>query len=179
MTTGIVSELRRGRAETRPLPRRRITGAVVVTGGLIVVIGTLLPWMTLLGGLHTYRGIIGLYGRLIALGGGAAVALGLRLALRDDRLLRWAAGVLGGALFLFSAGLLRNLVATVSDLRGNPMMLAAPGWGLYVCIGGAALVCASLVISAWRDTPVDDLPTGTAATRPEGLEPQAYRSEVR
>ena len=125
-----------------------MTAAIVIFGGMTVVVGTLMPWMTFFGGLHTYRGIIGLYGRLIAGGGAVAVALGLFLGARDNWLLRWSAGILGGAILLFSAVLLRNLVAVIGDLRGDPMMVAAPGRGLYVCLVGGALLCGSLVTSS-------------------------------
>lgn len=118
---------------------------------MTVVVGTLMPWMTFLCGLHTYRGIIGIYGQLIAGGGAVAVTLGLFLSARDNRLLRWSAGVLGGAVFLFSAVLLRNLIAVVGALRGDPMMVASPGQGLYFCLVGAALLCGSLVTSLWHD----------------------------
>ncbi len=109
------------------------------------VFNTTIPWMTLFGGLHTYRGSIGLYGRLIAAGGIVSVGLGFFLLARDNALLRWSAGLMGGAIFVFSAMLLRNLIAVVGNLKGDPMMVASSGHGLYVCLGGAAVVCGSLV----------------------------------
>ena len=122
---------------------KRLTAAIVILGGMTIVAGTLMPWMTLFAGLHTYRGIIGLYGRLIAGGGVVAVAIGVLLGARDNRILRWSAGLVGGAIFFFSALLLRNLIAVVANLRGDPMMVASAGDGLYVCLVGAALVCGS------------------------------------
>ena len=125
---------------------KRLTATIVILGGMTIVAGTLMPWLTLFAGLHTYRGIIGLYGRLIAGGGVVAVALGVLLSARDNRLLRLSAGLVGGAIFFFSALLLRNLIAVVANLRGDPMMVASPGDGLYVCLVGAALVFFSTVI---------------------------------
>lgn len=119
----------------------RLTATIVILGGMTIVVGTLMPWMSLFAGLHTYRGIIGLYGRLIAGGGVVAVSLGVLLGARDNRLLRWSAGLVGGAIFFFSAVLLRNLFAVVGNLRGDPMMVASIGDGLYVCLVGAATVC--------------------------------------
>ncbi|MFN2602581.1 MAG: hypothetical protein ABR582_07495 [Gemmatimonadaceae bacterium] len=124
---------------------------IVILGGMTIVAGTLMPWMTLFAGLHTYRGIIGLYGRLIAGGGVVTVALGVLLGARDNRLVRWSAGFLGAAILLFSLLLLRNLVAVVGNLRGDPMTVASAGHGLYVCAVGAALVCVSSVQAQFRE----------------------------
>jgi len=126
----------------------RLTAAIVILGGMTIVAGTLMPWMTLFGGLHTYRGIIGLYGRLIAAGGIAAVIIGILIAGRYNRTLRWSVGALGGAIFIFAAVLLRNLLMLVGNFRGDPMMIAAPGWGLYVCLAGSALLCGSFIVTA-------------------------------
>ena len=125
----------------------RLTAIIVILGGMTIIAGTLMPWMTLFAGLHTYRGIIGLYGRLIAGGGVVTVALGALLGAKDSRLLRWSASLVGCLIFLFSLFLLRNLFAVVGNLRGDPMMVASPGDGLYVCLIGAAIVCGS---SWWR-----------------------------
>jgi hypothetical protein len=121
-----------------------LTAAIVILGGLTIVAGSLMPWMTLLGGLHTYRGIIGLYGRLIAGGGVVAVALGIFLGAKASRVAGYSAAVLGCGIFFFSAFLLRNLMEVVHD-RQHPMLAAAPGWGLYVCLAGGVLLSASLI----------------------------------
>jgi hypothetical protein len=129
----------------------RLTSIIVILGGMTIIAGTLMPWMTLFAGLHTYRGIIGLYGRLIAGGGVVTVALGVLLGARDNRLLRWSAGLVGGAILLFSVLLLRTLIVVVGNLRGDPMMVASPGLGLYVCVVGAALVCGSSIPTQYRN----------------------------
>ena len=121
-----------------------MTAAIVILGGLTIVAGSLMPWMTLLGGLHTYRGIIGLYGRLIAGGGVVAVALGIFLGAKPSRVAGYSAAVLGCGIIFFSALLLRNLMEVVHD-RQHPMLAAAPGWGLYVCLAGGVLLSASLI----------------------------------
>lgn len=128
--------------------RRRTTAAIVIAGGMTIVAGTVMPWMTLFAGLHTYRGVIGLYGRLIALGGVVIVALGIALGAKENKVLRFAATTLGIAIFLFSAILLRNVMSIAGTGRRDPMMLVAPGLGLYVCLSGAALVFGSLVASS-------------------------------
>jgi hypothetical protein len=125
-----------------------------------IVVGTLMPWMTLLAGLQTFRGIIGLYGRLIAGGGVIAIALGLALYVKENSLLRWAAVAVGAAIFLFSGMLLRNLAGVVGHLRGDPMMVASPGNGLYVCLAGAALLCGSAAISSYRRASAESAVSG-------------------
>jgi len=124
-----------------------VTAAIVMVGGLTGVAGTLLPWMTLFGGLHTYRGIIGVYGRLIAGGGALAIALGVLLSARDYRLIRLAAALLGAAIFVAATILLRNMLTIVGNHRADPMMISAQGWGLYVCMAGATLLCAAPIPS--------------------------------
>jgi hypothetical protein len=120
---------------------------MVILGGVTIVVGAFMPWMTLLAGLQSFRGIIGLYGKVIAAGGIIAIALGLAIGVRDNPLLRWGAVALGAALFAFSGMLLRNLGGIVGHLRGDPMMVASPGKGLYVCLIGAALLCGSALYS--------------------------------
>ena len=124
---------------------RGVTAAIVIVGGVTVVVGTLLPWMTLFGGLHAYRGIIGLYGRLIAGAGLVAITLGCVLAAREHPLLRVTAATLGLAIFSFSTILIRNMMSIVGSHRGDLMMIAAPGSGLYVCLAGAGLMSLSIV----------------------------------
>jgi hypothetical protein len=139
---------------------RSVTAAIVIIGGMTVVVGTLLPWMTLFGGLHTYRGVIGLYGRLIATGGVLAIALGSYLGARDNQVVRAAAAILGVTIFCFSTILIRNMMSIVGNHRGDPMMIAAPGWGLYVCLIGAALMTLSGLGLLGRDFQVGEVALG-------------------
>ena len=130
---------------------------------MTVVVGTLLPWMTLFGGLHSYRGIIGLYGRLIATGGVLAIALGIFLGAKDNQLVSLAAAILGITIFGFSTILIRNMMSIVGNHRGDPMMIAAPGWGLYVCLIGAALMTLSSLGLLRRDFQVGKVAFGTGS----------------
>jgi hypothetical protein len=138
---------------------RSVTAAIVILGGMTVVVGTLLPWMTLFGGLHTYRGIIGLYGRLIAAAGVLAIALGFVLTAKENPLVRAAAAILGVAIFSFSTVLIRNMMSIVGKHRGDAMMIAAPGHGLYVCLVGAALMSLSTLWMPSRKAQQIDAPT--------------------
>jgi hypothetical protein len=154
MATGEVTGHSIARISSHALLLHRVTAMIVILGGMTIVAGTLMPWMTLLAGLQTFRGILGLYGRLIAGGGAVATGFGLALAVKDRPALRWAAVALGAVIFFFSALLLRNLTGVVGHLRGDPMMVAAPGQGLYVCLIGAAILCGSSATFSRKKRPV-------------------------
>lgn len=121
-----------------------MTAAIVVVGGATIVVGTLLPWMTLFAGLHTLPGVTGLYGRLMAGGGILAIGLGVYLSVRGGRLITFATGGLGVGILFSTTILLRNMMAIVEQHRGDPMMVARAGSGLYVCLGGAVLLCGAV-----------------------------------
>ncbi len=127
---------------------------------MTIIVGTLMPWMTLLAGLQSFRGIIGLYGRLIAAGGAVAVVLGFVLSVKQNPILGWAAAALGTAIFFFSGMLLHNLTSVVGHLRGDPMMLASPGKGLYVCMIGGALLCGSSATLRRCGNQSESMPSG-------------------
>lgn len=124
---------------------RSVTAAIVIVGGVTVVVGTLLPWMTLFGGLHALPGVIGLYGRLMAGAGMLAIVLGVCVRFRGSRRLTLAISGLGVVILFFATLLLRNMLAIVGSHRGDPMMVAGAGSGLYVCMVGGGVVCAALV----------------------------------
>jgi hypothetical protein len=142
MTSGGVSESTT-RASDHSLPRQSVTAMIIVLGGMTIIAGTLMPWMTLLAGLQSFRGIIGLYGKLIAAGGVVAVGLGLTVALKDSPILRLTAVAVGAAVVFSCIALLHNLTSVVGHLRGDPMMVASQGKGLYICLIGGALLCGS------------------------------------
>lgn len=78
-----------------PTRRRRLIGALATVGGALMVIGTLLPWFSLLAGLQSYSGLEGLNGWLLIAGGGASSLAGLVFLVRGTPALRWGIGLLG------------------------------------------------------------------------------------
>jgi hypothetical protein len=104
----------------------------------------MLPWLTVFQGLHSYSGTVGLNGRILAAGGGAAVVLALAYALRSRAGLHYAIGILGFALTLFSGYLLAELLVTYDSLRG--MFLPALGPGVFVATAGALMILATLFV---------------------------------
>jgi len=126
-------------------------GAIpAVTGGVIVAVGAVLPWMSLFAGLHTYPGIAGLYGRLAFAGGALSAVGGVVILPRPDPRLRLAIGTLGVALTLFSAWVLLGLRATTRHLDQHPFLLPRPEPGLFVVLVGAVVVAALLLPSGRR-----------------------------
>jgi hypothetical protein len=123
---------------------------VAAGGGSIVAAGTMLPWISLFAGLHSYAGIAGLYGRMMFAGGALAVAGGVAILVRPDPRLRLAIGSLGLALTIFAAWVLWGLRSTTHGLARHPLLLARPGPGLFVVLAGALLVAALLSPLPWR-----------------------------
>lgn len=121
-------------------------GAVVATaGGSALVVGALLPWMSLFAGLQRYRGVAGLYGRLLLVGGVLAIGGGIALVVHPRHRLRTAVGVLGVILTAFASWVFEGLRATTRSLEHHPLMLARAGPGVFVALAGA-IVVALLVV---------------------------------
>jgi hypothetical protein len=131
------------------MPQWRVS-LIAAGGGSIVAAGTMLPWISLFAGLHSYPGIAGLYGRMMFAGGTLAVAGGVAILVRPDSRLRLAIGGLGVALTVFTVWVLWGLRSTTRGLERHPFLLARPGPGLFVVLAGALLVAALLSPSPWR-----------------------------
>lgn len=123
---------------------------VAVSGGMLVVVGAMLPWLSLFAGLQRYSGLAGLYGRLAFVGGVASVGGGLAILVRPDQRLRLVIGGLGAVLTLFACWALIGLRATTHELGQHPLLLARPGPGLFVVLTGALILAALLLPSRRR-----------------------------
>ena len=131
----------------------RRAGALGLLGGAMVMAGTVLPWFTLFAGLQPYRGILGLYGKVL-LGGGLVAALaGAVLLVSGGLVLRRAVGVLGLGMAAFAGWLMVGLFDTYRTLQANPMLVAQLGPGLFVAALGAAVVAAGALPRARRHVP--------------------------
>lgn len=127
-------------------------GIGVMAGGVLVIAGALLPWLTLYAGLQPYTGMAGLYGRLVLAGGALAVAAGALMLRPRPLWMRWGSAILGAALTLFIAWLLVGLRETLQG-RMSPMLVAHAGPGLFVAITGAGLVSAAAIVASIRSVP--------------------------
>lgn len=128
--------------------------AISACGGCALVVGALLPWMSLFAGLQRYAGVAGVNGRLLLAGGVAAIVGGAAMLMRPRRPLRLALGVLGLVLAAFASRLILELRATVHSLAHHPLLLARPGSGLFVALAGALLVTLLIVPVPRRKTAV-------------------------
>ena len=132
------------------LARDRRAAAFAVAGGVIIAVGAVLPWMSLFAGVHSYRGIAGLYGRLAFAGGVLAIIGGVVMLTRPHPRLRLALGGLGVALTLFAGWVLLGLRATTQHLDRHPFLLPRPEPGLFVVIAGALVMVPLLLPSRHR-----------------------------
>lgn len=126
-----------------------LSAAAAISGGLMIVAGSMMPWMTLFAGLHTYSGLIGMNGRMLMAGGVISIIIGLALTLRGGRTLNRAAGGLGVVLLAFTAWLLTRQYEMYQELiTGHPMTVPGIGPGLYVAAAGALII--TLTLLTWR-----------------------------
>jgi hypothetical protein len=115
--------------------------AAIFVGGVLVMLGAWLPWLTLFAGLQRYSGLIGIHGQLLFAGGALAMAGSLAMLRTSHRWVRWATLLLGAVLLGFDAWLLTGLTATLH--RGvSAMLVPRAGPGLFVSSLGIALVIA-------------------------------------
>ena len=131
--------------------------AVAVTGGALVAVGALLPWLSLYAGLVRDPGTTGLNGRLLLAGGALGSAAGVVYLWRPRPAFRWGIGLLGAALLAFAAWLLVQLFVAYRELGGDPFLVGRLGPGLFVTTVGAAALLGTLVVA-----PVED-PASTGA----------------
>jgi hypothetical protein len=128
--------------------RDRLVTSLAVAGGVGVIAGAALPWLSVYHGLDTYKGTAGMNGRLLVAGGSAAVLLGLWYGRRRTAHLRYLIGALGFGLALFSAYLLAQLLAIDKQLNLHGFFLPALGPGLFTAGAGALLILSTLFIDA-------------------------------
>jgi len=124
--------------------------AAALFGGSLVMLGAWLPWLTLFAGLQRYGGLIGIYGKVLFVGG-ALVVVATISALRKHRTrIRQATAVLGLGLLAFNGWLLMGLLGTLHH-GVSAMLVPRAGPGLFVSFLGAMLIASSPVIVLVRN----------------------------
>ena len=139
----------------RPLGIRaaRLVAMTVVAGGALLIAGAFLPWLSLFAGLHPLRGVIGLNGRLIVVGGVVCLVSGAIEWLHPSIAARRISLALGVALTAFAGWLLMQQAALYHEL--SPMLAPRRGIGLFVALAGSLLAAMSglvAVVSARSDS---------------------------
>jgi len=125
------------------LPTRTLIAWAAISGGIIVIVGTWLPWFSLFAGLQPYRGVDVLNGRLLMGGGVFSILSGVWFLRHGGLRLRWGIGLLGFALLAFASWSLFQLLILYRQLSADPMMVAKLGPGLIFITVGSFLVFAT------------------------------------
>jgi hypothetical protein len=119
----------------------------LIAGGVLVMVGAVLPWLTLFAGLQQYSGMIGLYGRITFAVGLVAFIAGSIAPRKLQPLLLPASAATGIALLAFGVWLYEGAQQIVQ--RPDSLMLVArSGPGLFVVLAGGALL-ASTPLGSW------------------------------
>jgi hypothetical protein len=121
-----------------------------ISGGIIVIVGTWLPWFSLFAGLQPYRGVDVLNGRLLTGGGALSILSGVWFLRHGGLRLRWGIGLLGFALLAFASWSLFQLLILYRQLSADPMMVAKLGPGLILINIGSLLIFATLFLNVER-----------------------------
>ena len=128
---------------------------MALAGGIAVAVGALLPWLTLYGGLHPMRGIIGLYGWLLLSAGVVSVLL-VSAAWRRRRIASRLLLLLAFATLGFSSWIaFAEIPATLVAISNNPFLVAGRGPGPYVIVAGSLLLVLAAAVrigttAEWR-----------------------------
>ncbi|HEU4828564.1 MAG TPA: hypothetical protein VFT04_05165 [Gemmatimonadales bacterium] len=124
----------------------RAAAVGAAAGGLLIATGAVLPWMTLYGGLHPLRGILGPYGQLLFAAGIGCATGALFLARFPRRLGSMLLGAAAGV-FAFASWLaFGSIPGTLERMQENPFLVASQGNGPHVALVGALMVlCAGAI----------------------------------
>lgn len=124
-----------------------IVRAGLVAGGVLVMIGAVLPWLVLLAGLQQYSGMIGLYGRIVFAFGLVVCIAGAIAPRKFGWLLLPASAAAGIGLLAFGAWLYEG-VLEIGRRPDSAMVVLQSGPGLFVILAGGALLV-SAPLASW------------------------------
>ncbi len=135
-----------------PVTQERLVASAAAVGGALMTIGAFLPWLSLFAGLHPLRGVIGLNGRVLAVGGAVCLVAGVSYWRRPAPGLERAVAAIGLALTGFAIWLTVQLLITYRELRANPMLVPRLGPGLFLVLVGSLLAggTAAPRLTSWR-----------------------------
>lgn len=125
---------------------RRLVAGLGAAGGALVLIGSLLPWISLYAGLQTIAGTDGLNGRILAGLGAAAALLAATHLVRGDQATRWLLGIAGFAILALGGWLGIQLLQTGTVLAADPLLVSRLEPGLAVSLVGGSLLLATLFV---------------------------------
>ena len=126
-------------------PRAMVSG-LALAGGLLLITGALLPWLSVYGGLDTLRGVDGINGRVLILMGSVSVLLAAAHVWRPQRWMRLALAATGLAASGFAAWVVAQLLGTFQQLGGDAFVVPSLGIGAFVSLAGGVCVLATLLL---------------------------------
>jgi hypothetical protein len=129
-------------------------------GGVLVMLGAWLPWLTMFAGLQQYRGLLGLHGHIVFAGGALAIVASIGTLRTRRRWIRSGTALLGAMLLGFIGWLLTGLAGMLQHGL-SAMLVPRAGPGLFVSLVGAALITIGPAIAARpRATIATTVPSG-------------------
>src|SRR5919201_6481256 len=113
-------------------------GLIAIGGSALVIVGALLPWLSVFAGLKAYAGVAGLNGRLLLAGGALGLLGGIGYVASGRVVVRWGLGLWGFVLLAFAGWLIVQLLAAYQHVVADPLLLTRLGPGLFIATAGAA-----------------------------------------
>lgn len=138
---------------------RRLVAGLGAAGGALVLIGSLLPWISLYAGLQTIAGTDGLNGRILGGFGVVAALLAVTHLVRGDQATRWLLGIAGFAILALGGWLGIQLLQTGAVMAADPLLVSRLEPGLAVSLLGGSLLLGTLFV------PVRSLDAGEVPER--------------
>ena len=118
---------------------------LTIFGSFLIVLGTVLPWVTVLGGLQSFAGIAGLNGRILLVSGVISLVAGIIYFAKPVTVVSWGIGLFGFFQLAFCSWLLLGLWKTYQQITQDSMVIGGIGPGLFVVTLGALLIFGTLV----------------------------------
>jgi hypothetical protein len=116
-----------------------VIAIALIAGGVLLMSGAALPWLTLFAGLHQYGGTIGVYGQAVFAAGAVAMVCGIIAVRVRPPWLPFASASFGVVVFAFAVWLFIGLEQIVH--RPDAIMFVPrTGPGLFVVIAGSIVI---------------------------------------
>lgn len=143
-----------------PAARSAVAGLSIV-GAAALIGGSLGPWLSIYAGLRVFRGIDAENGQVLA---GLGILIGviglLQLSTRATPALRWVLAAVAFAATALAAVSVIGLLSTLRDLSAEPLLLAAPGPGLFFALAGGVIGLATVFLP---------IPAASATADPDAI----------
>ncbi len=123
-----------------------VVAALGMTGGALLILGSLLPWLSLYAGVDSISGIAGTNGRVLLGAGILSAALGILYAVRPSKQLQYGLATFGFGISAFAAWVLSQLIGSYQQLQADPFVIASLGAGAFIALGGGLVVLGTVLV---------------------------------